>query len=237
MATATAAAYLTAMALLITAVTAITAAAPAATHYTNHTVGGGAGWFFNTTTNTSSFNYTSWAATQTFNLGDFLSQLWFLCLIPQKMQNFLCCDVLVFNTNTNQTVIQTYNDTTYRSCSTDDASGDDTFQYGGGSDQFGVAATIAVPLTIEGSNYFFSDADDGVQCQQGMAFEIAVNHGLGLPPSLNQPPPPPYVAPPTPSGVQSPPVAVQPTSGGLRTTANLRWVVCALLFGCGFVSV
>lgn len=30
------------------------------------------------------------------------------------------------------------------------------------------------PLTIEGHNYFFSDADDGFQCQQGMPFEIVV---------------------------------------------------------------
>ncbi|KAI8023638.1 Uclacyanin 1 [Camellia lanceoleosa] len=198
-------AYLTVIALSIAAVASDT---PAATQYTNHTVGGVSGWFFNTTTNTSSTNYTSWAASQTFNLGDYL----------------------IFNTNTNQTVIQTTNDTTYQSCSMDDAS-DDTSQYGGGSNQFGQAMVIPVPLTSQGTNYFFSGADDTIQCQQGMAFQIFVNHGLGLPPSLNQPPPPPYVEPPTPSDFPSPPGTVvttnQQTSGG----ANLRWEIWDILFG------
>lgn len=43
--------------------------------YTNHTVGGDSGWFFNATANTSTANFSSWAATQTFNLGDYLSKL------------------------------------------------------------------------------------------------------------------------------------------------------------------
>uniref|UniRef100_A0A5B7BKP8 Putative cucumber peeling cupredoxin-like n=1 Tax=Davidia involucrata TaxID=16924 RepID=A0A5B7BKP8_DAVIN len=207
-------AYVTVIPLLIITVAADTPA----TAYTNHTVGGTAGWFFNSTTNTSSTIYSSWVANQTFNLGDYL----------------------IFNTNTNQTVIQTYNETTYHSCSTDDSSDDDTFQYDGGSNQFGEALTIPVPLTIEGPNYYFSDADDGVQCQQGLAFEIVVSHGLGLPPSLNQPPPPPYEAPLSPAGAQSPPVTVvanQPSGGGLRSVANLRWVVCVLLCGGAFLLV
>ncbi|KAL1091526.1 hypothetical protein V6Z11_D07G162300 [Gossypium hirsutum] len=144
--------------------------ATVATGYTNHTVGGYAGWFFHSKTNTSATNYTSWAANQTFSLGD--------CLI--------------FRTTTNQTVIQTYNETTYRNCTTDDASDTDTFQYNGGNTDFDQSLTIEVPLTIEGANYYFSDAGDGVQCQRGMAFKILVRHGNGLPPSLNQPPPPPY---------------------------------------------
>ncbi|XAR63145.1 hypothetical protein NMG60_11022983 [Bertholletia excelsa] len=211
MATATVA-CLTVIALLVTVVAS---AAPAATVYTNHTVGDNLGWFFNATTNTSSANYTSWAAKQTFNLGDYL----------------------IFNTNSNQTVIQTYNESTYSSCSADDASDSDTFQYDGGSNVFGQLETIAVPLTIEGANYYFSDAgDDGVQCQQGMAFEIVVNHGLGLPPSLNQPPPPPYKAPPSPPDAQSPPITVVPTQdmpngGGSKAAANLRSVITFLLIG------
>ncbi|CAL5397962.1 unnamed protein product [Camellia sinensis] len=196
--------YLTVLALSITAVASDT---PAATQYTNHTVGGASGWFFNTTTNTSSANYTSWAASQTFNLGDYL----------------------IFNTNTNQTVIQTYNETIYRSCVMDDAS-DDTFEYGGGNNQSGVPVMIPVPLTENGTNYYYSDADNAVQCQHGMAFEIVVNYGLGLPPSLVLPALAPYVDPPTASDVPS-------SGGGLRTNANLRWVVWDIMrFGaCLFI--
>ncbi|KAI8571914.1 hypothetical protein RHMOL_Rhmol01G0157400 [Rhododendron molle] len=145
----------------------------------------------------------------------------------------------LFYTNSNETVIQTYNLTTYQSCSTDNALDTDTFQYGGGDEDFGVVETISVPLTVEGPNYFFSDADDGVQCKQGMAFKIVVNYGLGLPPSLNQPPPPPYTAPPTPpsSDDGSPTIAVQPIGGGFRSCANLHWVVIIALLGGGFILV
>ncbi|GAB4861871.1 hypothetical protein Ancab_037126 [Ancistrocladus abbreviatus] len=178
------AAYLTAIAVLVAAADAGANAAA----YTNHTVGGSAGWFFNVTTNTSSTNYSAWAATQTFNLGDFL----------------------IFNTNTNQTVVQTYNLTIYNSCTTDEA-GDDTSIYDSGSDKFSKALALSVPLTKEGPNYFFSDADDaGVQCEHGMRFEIQVNHGLGLPPSLNQPPPPAYTPPP----VAEPPPVFEGSGGG-----------------------
>ncbi|KAI8571913.1 hypothetical protein RHMOL_Rhmol01G0157300 [Rhododendron molle] len=62
-------AYLTLIALSIAA-----AATPAAaTTYTNYTVGGAAGWLFNKSTITCSANYSSWAANQTFDLGDYLS--------------------------------------------------------------------------------------------------------------------------------------------------------------------
>ncbi|KAI4372197.1 hypothetical protein MLD38_010461 [Melastoma candidum] len=74
--------------------------AAASAVYNNYTVDGNSGWFFDEATNTSSANYSAWAANQTFNLGDYL----------------------LFNTNSNQT-----------------------------------AMTIPVPLTIEGTNYFFSD--------------------------------------------------------------------------------
>ncbi|XP_057981415.1 early nodulin-like protein 18 [Malania oleifera] len=208
-------AQLTVIAFLIAAV----ASANPAASYTNHTVGDAAGWFFNVTTNTSAANYSAWAAGVTFNLGDYL----------------------IFNTNTNQTVIQTYNLTTYQICSTDDASDNDTFHYDEGSSQFGAALTVAVRLTIEGANYYFSDADDGAQCQHGMAFAIKVNHGVGLPPSLNQPPPPPYMEPPpsNPDPTQSPPMTVdqaRQNGGAPRTSVNVRRALYLFLLSFGIVT-
>ncbi|KAG5626808.1 hypothetical protein H5410_012026 [Solanum commersonii] len=185
-------------------------AASQSTGYTNHTVGGSAGWFFDVNTQKASADYSAWAAKQTFNLGD----------------------TLVFNTNTNQTVIQTYNATTYRNCTTDYASDDDTFQYQGGSNEFGEAMTITVSLNLEGQQYYFSDADDGSQCLNGMAFDIKVRHGIGLPPSLNQPPPPPYVEPPsTVEDAESPPITVVTSSpnGGVRSSARLFLAVFVLV--------
>ncbi|XP_022959198.1 cucumber peeling cupredoxin-like [Cucurbita moschata] len=192
------AAFTAVVALLITAAASQTPP----TAYSNHTVGGPAGWFFNATKNISATNYSSWAASQTFNLGDFL----------------------IFRTNSNQTVIQTYNLTTFQSCSFDDASDNDTVQYNGGDTDFNKPLIIQVPLTIKGSNYFFSDANDGVQCQEGMAFEIQVNTGLGLPPSLNQPPPPPYATPPDSNSAQMPPLMIPQTkdNGSSKTIANSR---------------
>ncbi|KAH1044980.1 hypothetical protein AAZX31_09G244900 [Glycine max] len=198
------AAQLLAFALLVTAVSA------AETGYHNHTVGGGTGWSFNSTTNTSATNYSSWASTQTFDLGDYL----------------------IFNTNSNQTVVQTYNKTTYLNC-TADYSDNGTFVYNGGSRGFGEALTVVVPLTIVGPNYFFSDAGDGVQCQRGLAFEIDVQRGLGLPPSLNQPPPPPYQEPPGPDAAQSPPITVaqSPSGGAFANLADVRVVVYGIVLG------
>ncbi|XP_077247392.1 early nodulin-like protein 18 [Tasmannia lanceolata] len=155
------------IALLIFAASAASAAPSLA--YTNHTVE----WFFNPNTNATSTNYSAWASSQTFNLGDFL----------------------IFNTTTNQTVIQTYNDTTYTICTDYEDSGNDVFVYSAG-EEIGVPAVIPVPLTEVGPNYYFSDANGGIQCMNGMKFEIVVGKGLGLPPSLNQPPPPPYAEPP-----------------------------------------
>lgn len=196
--------FLLAVALLFNA------AASQSTGYTNHTVGGPAGWFFNITTEKASADYSAWAAKQTFNLGDYL----------------------VFSTSSNQTVIQTYNETTYRSCTADDASDDDTFHYQGGSDEFGKAMTIAVALTIEGQQYYFSDADDGTQCLKGMAFEIKVGHGIGLPPSLNQPPPPRYVEPPSAGEeAESPPITVVTSrpNVAVRSSAGLLLAVSVLV--------
>ncbi|KAL5565369.1 hypothetical protein UlMin_028533 [Ulmus minor] len=203
------------LAILITVASA--ADSPPPTAYLNHTVGGNSGWFFNATTNTPATNYSSWAANQTFNLGDYLSKL-------NSHLDFLF--PFGFRENS-QTVIETTNKTTYQSCNFDDEA-DDAIQYSGGEEQFGKALTIVVPLINEGSVYYFSSAGDGVQCQRGLAFEITVSHGLGLPPILNQPPPPPYVAPPPGSiSDQSPPVTVVQPSGnvGFRAGANLRWMV------------
>ncbi|KAF7807822.1 cucumber peeling cupredoxin-like [Senna tora] len=189
----------------------ISAATAATTVYTNHTVGGDAGWLFNATANTSATNYSSWAATKTFNLGDFLSKLH---LLP------------FFNTNSNQTVIQTYNVTSYRNCTADE-SNNGTFVYDGDADRFGEALTIAVPLTIEGPNYYFSDGNDGIQCQRGMAFEIDIKHGLDLPPSLDHPPPPLYIEPPGPDTADSSLItmAQPPSHAAFTACANLRLVV------------
>ncbi|KAM3322840.1 hypothetical protein P3S67_003991 [Capsicum chacoense] len=41
--------------------------------YTNRTVGGLAGWFFDINTQKPSADYSTWAAKQTFNLSDYLS--------------------------------------------------------------------------------------------------------------------------------------------------------------------
>ncbi|KAL8227886.1 hypothetical protein R6Q57_015470 [Mikania cordata] len=187
-----------------------------ATAYTNYTVGGTAGWLFDQNTNKSSTDYATWAANKTFDLGDYL----------------------IFNTNTNQTVVLTYNETTFRSCSIDNSSDTDTFIYGNGNQQFGQPLTVEVPLTIVGPNYFFSDADDAVQCENGMAFEINVSHGVGLPPSLNQPPPPPYMAPPSNAdGSLTPPVANLPSGAGLGSGVNVRMMVCYALMLYGIYGL
>ncbi|GKB59715.1 cucumber peeling cupredoxin-like protein [Tanacetum coccineum] len=181
--------------------------------YTNHTVGDKAGWLFDPNTNKSSADYAKWAANKTFDLGDYL----------------------IFNSNTNQTVVITYNETTFKSCSVDNSSDTDTSIYNKGSNEFNQPLTVEIPLTIEGLNYFFSSASDGIQCQNGMAFGINVTHGVGLPPYLSQPPPPPYVeAPESNDGDLTPPGAGLGGAG-----ANVRWTVgCAVtcfgIFGLFF---
>ena len=114
----------------------------------------------------------------------------------------------------------------------DESEDGDTYQYDGGQNQFEKSLTVAVPLTIAGPNYYFSDADDGTQCQSGMAFEIQVNHGLGLPPYLNQPPPPPYVEPPDSDSAQFPPITFpqSPANSGFRAGDSLTGVLCVSSF-------
>ncbi|XP_068635453.1 early nodulin-like protein 18 [Aristolochia californica] len=156
--------------------------------YTNHTVAQSAGWFFNATTETPSANYSAWAQSLTFNLGDYL----------------------IFNTNSNHTVVQTYNETSYRNCDIGDDDSDEDVAVYAGEQGFGQPTVLAVPLTKVGPNYFFSGVDDGDECEHGMKFEITVNQGRGLPPSLNQPPPPPYKDP-----SQSPPASPSGNGAGV----------------------
>ncbi|KAF7152294.1 hypothetical protein RHSIM_Rhsim01G0161200 [Rhododendron simsii] len=279
-------AYLTLIALSIAAATSA-----AATTYTNYTVGGAAGWLFNESTTTCSANYSAWAANQTFDLGDYLSNRSTAKVVggASIFAKVACrwrwwSPVLTWSHRTEtgigspemrvagvgrgavnwSWVIRVGRERSlgkkkipkglyfvrspicqFCPChlgligTTDNALDTDTFQYGGDDEDFGVAEMISVPLTVEGPNYFFSDADDGIQCKQGMAFEIVVNYGLGLPPSLNQPPPPPNTTPSTPLSSDDglPAIAVQPIGGGFRACANLHWVVIVKLLDGGFILV
>ncbi|WVZ51792.1 hypothetical protein U9M48_002902 [Paspalum notatum var. saurae] len=182
-------------AVLVVSLPAARAASPAADDappYRNHTVGGTDGWFFNAKTNSSSGNYSAWANGETFYLGDYLRSIPTLVLKAESN--------LVFKTNDNSTVVQTANATAYDLCDASDDPSNSIFGGGGGGGGGPEeSSTIPVPLTREGPNYFFSEADDGAQCQQGMRFEIKVEHGQGLPASMAHPPPAPkerVLAPP-----------------------------------------
>lgn len=72
-------------------------------------------------------------------------------------------------------MVHTTNATVYKSC----RAGDVTTN--GSSGWKPEAAFLAVMLTAEGTNYFFSDAWDGEHCRKGMRFDVAVAHGRGLP--------------------------------------------------------
>lgn len=48
-------------------------AADSPSGYSNHTVGGGAGWLFNYSSNSSATDYSTWAKSRKFFLGDYLS--------------------------------------------------------------------------------------------------------------------------------------------------------------------
>jgi len=111
-------------------------------------------------------NYQSWAAGKNFSLGDFL----------------------IFNTDKNHSVVQTYNITTYRKCDYNDADSDDTVEWATGESEFNRdPVTLEVPLLKEGMTYFFSGDYDGDQCKHGQHFKINVTHGQGLPESLKSP--------------------------------------------------
>ncbi|XP_074310612.1 early nodulin-like protein 18 [Silene latifolia] len=132
--------------------------------YKNYTVGDSLGWFDKLTK--PSIDYGKWVSGKSFSLGDFL----------------------IFNTDNNHTVIQTYNLNTYTKC---DGQGDDDILWAimdPNTTSVVQPITVAVPLMKEGPTYFFSGNYDGEQCLNGQKFAIKVSHGKGLPPSLKEDP-------------------------------------------------
>ncbi|KAL9371344.1 hypothetical protein Peur_036484 [Populus x canadensis] len=133
--------------------------------YKNYTVGDSLGWY--DTTVKSNVNYQKWADGKNFSLGDFL----------------------IFNTDSNHSVVQTYNFTTYKLCDYDNSVDNDTVEWSSAnpSNTLTQGVTVAVPLLKEGPTYFFSGDYDGEQCDNGQHFKITVSHGKGLPDSLKDP--------------------------------------------------
>ncbi|CAO2837416.1 unnamed protein product [Amaranthus hypochondriacus] len=158
---------------------------PTTEAYKNYTVGDSLGWFDKLAK--PGIDYDHWVSTKSFSLGDFL----------------------IFNTDSNHSVIQTFNSTTYTSC---DAQGDDNVQWSNIDPNSTVVRpiTVAIPLMKEGVTYFFSGDYDGEQCMNGQKFSINVTHGQGLPPSLKDNPD--FAVGPT-SGEESAPGPVNPDSG------------------------
>nr|AAM61545.1 unknown [Arabidopsis thaliana] len=129
--------------------------------YKNYTVGESTGWF--DIQERPSANYQKWADSKSFSLGDFL----------------------IFNTDSNHSVVQTYDFKTYKDCDYDNNENNDTTEWSAAnpSATSPVPVSISVPLVKEGSNYFFSGNYDGEQCKFGQHFMINVTHGQGLPDS------------------------------------------------------
>ncbi|XP_010458089.1 PREDICTED: cucumber peeling cupredoxin-like [Camelina sativa] len=127
--------------------------------YKNYTVGESTGWF--DIQEKPSANYQKWADSKSFSLGDFL----------------------IFNTDSNHSVVQTYDFKTYKECDYDNNEDNSTTEWSAAnpSSTSPVPVSISVPLVKEGSNYFFSGAYDGDQCKFGQHFMINVTHGQGLP--------------------------------------------------------
>ncbi|KAG5517313.1 hypothetical protein RHGRI_037911 [Rhododendron griersonianum] len=138
---------------------------PAAEGYKNYTVGESLGWY--DTLQKPTVNYQKWVADKDFSLGDFL----------------------IFNTDSNHSIVQTYNFTTYKRCDYNDAQDDDTIEWSAvdPSSTSPQPVRVAVPLVKQGMNYFFSGDYDGEQCKFGQHFKINVTYGQGLPPSLKSP--------------------------------------------------
>ncbi|XP_028803951.1 uclacyanin-3-like [Neltuma alba] len=161
--------------------------------YKNYTVGDSLGWFDNL--EKPSVNYQKWVSGKQFSLGDFL----------------------IFNTDNNHSVIQTYNFTTYKLCDYDDAQDNDTTQWSA-SDPSATEphpVTVAVPLVKEGMTYFFSSDYDGEQCKNGQQFKINVSYGQGLPKSLRD-----YYSSPPSSQDSSSPSPASPMSGDQDVTPD-----------------
>ncbi|KAJ9542781.1 hypothetical protein OSB04_029287 [Centaurea solstitialis] len=106
-------------------------------------------------------------------------------------KNYTVGEDLVFNTDNNHTVVQTYNSTIYNLCDDSTSLDNDTVTWSSpdpsATDVHPVF--VAVPLLKVGPTYFFSSDYDGEQCENGQRFSINVTHGQGLPPSLRTPPP------------------------------------------------
>ncbi|CAL5354036.1 blue copper protein-like [Camellia sinensis] len=133
--------------------------------YKNYTVGDSLGWY--DTLLKPTVNYQKWATGKNFSLGDFL----------------------IFNTDSNHSVVQTYNFTTYKRCDSYNALENDTTEWST-TDPSSTSiqpVTVAVPLVKEGMNYFFSGDYDGEQCKFGQHMKINVTYGQGLPKSLMNP--------------------------------------------------
>ncbi|KAF0917439.1 hypothetical protein E2562_020561 [Oryza meyeriana var. granulata] len=149
---------------LLLVVAAVVVAVPRAAAYKNYTVGDDKGWYDGLTL--PGVDYQEWADGKNFSLGDFL----------------------IFNTDKNHSVVQTRNETLYKSCDYNDSGPDDTVEWSAAAPEFSKdAVTVAVPLLKEGSSYFFSGNYDGEQCENGQRFAITVAHGQGLPPDLRPP--------------------------------------------------
>ncbi|KAK6119825.1 hypothetical protein DH2020_046450 [Rehmannia glutinosa] len=133
--------------------------------YKNYTVGDSLGWY--DTLENPKVDYQKWAANKNFTLGDFL----------------------IFNTDNNHSVIQTYNFTTYKLCDYADALDNDTIEWSsGGSFVHHPALDLCLSATSESwDDIFFSSDYDGEQCQNGQHLKINVTYGQGLPPSLRSP--------------------------------------------------
>ncbi|RID52258.1 hypothetical protein BRARA_H02870 [Brassica rapa] len=127
--------------------------------YKNYTVGESKGWF--DIQERPSVNYQKWADSKSFSLGDFL----------------------IFNTDSNHSVVQTYDFKTYKSCDYNNNEDNSTKEWSAAkpSATSPVPVSVKVPLVKEGSNYFFSGNYDGEQCKFGQHFMINVTHGQGLP--------------------------------------------------------
>ncbi|XP_073054857.1 early nodulin-like protein 18 [Primulina eburnea] len=133
--------------------------------YENYTVGDSFGWY--DTLENPDVDYEKWASSKNFSLGDFL----------------------IFNTDNNHSVIQTYNFTTYKLCGYEDSTDNDTIQWSSAnpSSTDPQKITVSVPLMKVGMTYFFSSDYDGEQCNYGQHFKISVTYGQGLPPDLKSP--------------------------------------------------
>ncbi|TVU22708.1 hypothetical protein EJB05_32425 [Eragrostis curvula] len=165
------------LSLLLCLAVAVVVAPRAADAWKNYTVGEDKGWYDGLTL--PGVDYQEWADGKNFSLGDFL----------------------IFNTDKNHSVVQTRNNTLFKSCDYYDSGLDDTVEWSAAAPEFSKdAVTVAVPLLKEGRTYFFSGNYDGEQCENGQRFAIDVAHGQGLPPDL-RPPAAPAPGPAAPDGV------------------------------------